>query len=403
MYSMKLLLLLLLLLLTITIVSLLWRSVIIREGFLKKTFRKASKATKQVTKPIAKITQPIAKVAKQVAKPIAKVTKQVATPIAKVAKQVAKPIAKIAKPITKPIAKVAKQIAKPIAKVAKQVAKQIAKPDAKVAEQVAEPIGEIGKFKVGIGKFKVGIGQFKVGIGILKGEIGKLKGEIEEIGGEIGKLKGKIGEIGKLIGEIGRLKGEIGKRKEKIIKLKGEIGKLEGKITSQTVSQPKYGVVIIQDQLKLLNEVQGNVQKIPSYKIQPKDRMEINKSLNIVIDSLETWLNGRITYIKAYNKKPSPPSENQSIDKLREIWVKNGMGLKLIITGIIERLDVTNDLQLNAYNILQKFNEKMNMELGVTLSDPSTIGYESIRPVENVFNDSGRTFNNKLLQYFFGY
>jgi len=289
MYSMKLLLLLLLLLLlTITIVSLLWRSVIIREGFFKKIFRKASKVAKQVTKPIAKVTKPIAKVAKQIAKPIAKIAKQIAKPIAKIAKP-------ITKPITKPIAKVAKQIEKPITK--------------------------------------------------------------------IGKPKGKSIE----------------------------------KITSQTVTQPEYGIVIIQDQLKLLNEVQGNVQKIPSYKIQPKDRMEINKSLNIVIDSLKTWLDDRIDYIKAYNKKPSPPSENNSIDKLREIWVKNGMGLKLIITGIIERLDVTNDLQLDTYNILQKFNEKMNMELGVTLSDPSTIGYEAIRPVENVFNDSGRTFDNKLL------
>ena len=257
MYSMKLLLLLL----TITIVSLLWRSVIIREGFVKKTFRKASK----------------------------------------VAKQVAKPIAKVAKQIAKPITKIGKQIAKPMTK--------------------------------------------------------------------IGKLKGKSIE----------------------------------KITSRTVTQPEYSVVIIQDQLKLLNEVQGNVQKIPSYKIQPKDRMEINKSLNIVINSLKTWLNDRMNYIKAYNKKPDSPSENQSIDKLREIWVNNGMGLKLIITGIIERLDVTNDLQLDTYNILQKFNEKMNMELGVTLSEPSTTGYESIRPVENTFNSSGRTFDNKLLQYFFGY
>jgi len=304
MYSMKLLLLLL----TITIVSLLWRSVIIREGFVKKTFRKASKVAKQVAKPIAKVTQPIAKVAKQVAKPIAKVTQ----PIAKVAKQVAKPIAKVAKQVAKPIAKVAKQIAKPITKIGKQIAKPMTK---------------------------------------------------------IGKPKGKSIE----------------------------------KITSRTVTQPEYSVVIIQDQLKLLNEVQGNVQKIPSYKIQPKDRMEINKSLNIVINSLKTWLNDRMNYIKAYNKKPDSPSENQSIDKLREIWVNNGMGLKLIITGIIERLDVTNDLQLDTYNILQKFNEKMNMELGVTLSEPSTTGYESIRPVENTFNSSGRTFDNKLLQYFFGY
>ena len=228
-------------------------------------------------------------------------------------------------------------------------------------------------------------------------KIGKLKGEIGKLKGKIGKPKGKIG---KLIGEIGKRKGEIRK-------LEGKIGKLKGKsiekITSRTVTQPEYSVVIIQDQLKLLNEVQGNVQKIPSYKIQPKDRMEINKSLNIVINSLKTWLNDRMNYIKAYNKKPDSPSENQSIDKLREIWVNNGMGLKLIITGIIERLDVTNDLQLDTYNILQKFNEKMNMELGVTLSEPSTTGYESIRPVENTFNSSGRTFDNKLLQYFFGY
>jgi len=257
------------------------------------------------------------------------------------------------------------------------------------------------------------IGKFKVGIGKLKGEIGKLKGEIREIGGEIGKLKGEIrNHKGKLKGEIRKLIGEIGKREEKIRKLEGEIGKLkrkirklEGEIGKRTVTHPAYSVVIIQDQLELLNEVQGNVQKIPSYKIQPKDRMEINKSLNIVIDSLKTWLDNRITYIKAYNKKPRPPSENQSIDKLREIWVDkdNGMGIKLIITGIIERLDITNDLQLNTYNILQTFNEKMNMELGVTLSDPSTIGYDDIRSVENVFNDFGRTFNNKLLQYFFGY
>jgi hypothetical protein len=319
--------LLLLLLLTITIVSLLWRSVIIREGFIKKSFRRVSKGVKKVTKPIAKVTQPIAKVAKQVAKPIAKVTQQVAKPIAKVTQQVAKPIAKVAKPV----AKVAKHITKPIAKVAKQIAKPIAK-------QIAKPITKIGK------------------------------------------------QIAKSITKIGKPKG-----------------KSIEKITSRTVTQPEYGVVIIQDQLKLLNEVQGNVQKIPSYKIQPKDRMEINKSLNIVINSLKIWLNDRMNYIKAYNKKPDSPSENQSIDKLREIWVNNGMGLKLIITGIIERLDVTNDLQLDTYNILQKFNEKMNMELGVTLSDPSTIGYEPIRPVENVFNDSGRTFDNKLLQYFFGY
>jgi len=269
-----------------------------------------------------------------------------------------------------------------------------------------KPITKIGKLKGEIGKLKGEIGKLKGEIGEIEGKIGKLKGEIGKLKGKIGNHKGKlIGEIGKLTGEIGKRKGEIRKLEGKIGKLKGKIGKLKGEITSQTVTQPEYSVVIIQDQLKLLNEVQGNVQKIPSYKIQPKDRMEINKSLNIVIDSLKTWLDDRIDYIKAYNKKPSPPSENNSIDKLREIWVDkdNGMGLKLIITGIIERLDVTNDLQLTTYNILQKFNEKMNMELGVTLSDPSTIGYEPIRPVENTFNDSGRTFDNKLLQYFFGY
>jgi histone H3/H4 len=319
---------LLLLLLTITIVSLLWRSVIIHEGFFKKSFRKVSKVTKQVTKPIAKVTKQVAKPIAKITQPIAKVTQ----PIAKVAKQVAKQVAKPIAKVTQPIAKVAKQVAKPIAKVAKQVAKPIAK----VAKQIAKPITKIGK-------------------------------QIAKPMTKIGKPKGKSIE----------------------------------EITSRTVTQPEYGVVIIQDQLKLLNEVQGKVQKIPSYKIQPKDRMEINKSLNIVINSLKTWLNDRMNYIKAYNKKPDSPSENQSIDKLREIWVNNGMGLKLIITGIIERLDVTNDLQLDTYNILQKFNEKMNMELGVTLSEPSTTGYEPIRPVENVFNDSGRTFDNKLLQYFF--
>ncbi len=129
------------------------------------------------------------------------------------------------------------------------------------------------------------------------------------------------------------------------------------------------GVIAIQKQLILLKTIKDRVKRVPSFELEPKPRKEINDSLDTIITSLQSWLDNRIKYLKINNKTPIAPSESQSIDGLRKMWNNNGIGLKVLVDGITERLNISEDSQNDVDKLLKTFVTSMNMELGIVLSD----------------------------------
>jgi hypothetical protein len=142
------------------------------------------------------------------------------------------------------------------------------------------------------------------------------------------------------------------------------------------------GVVSIQKQLLLLRDIKGRVKNLPPYQIKSKQRKEINESLDIVINSLQNWLVNRIRYVKINNATPSAPPDNASIGALRKMWIDNGMGLKVLIDGIIDRLNVAEaeDPQSVIVRLLQTFIKNMNIDLSIVSSD---------KEQNNLFGDFG--------------
>lgn len=129
------------------------------------------------------------------------------------------------------------------------------------------------------------------------------------------------------------------------------------------------GVIAIQNQLVLLKTIKDRVRRIPSFELEPKTKIEINDNLDTITTSLQTWLDNRIKYLKINNKTPVPPSDSESIDGLKKMWFDNGMGLKVLVDGILGRLNVSEDSQNDIDKLLKTFVTNMNIELGIVLSD----------------------------------
>ena len=129
------------------------------------------------------------------------------------------------------------------------------------------------------------------------------------------------------------------------------------------------GIISIQKQLELLRDVKKRVKQLPKYQIEPKKRKEINESLDIVINSLQNWLVNRIRYVKINNATPTAPPDNASIDGLRKIWLDNGLGLKVLVDGIIDRFNLAEDQQSDIVRLLQTFITNMNIDFSIVISD----------------------------------
>ncbi len=144
----------------------------------------------------------------------------------------------------------------------------------------------------------------------------------------------------------------------------------EGARTQRNSPKGEYGsVIVIQKQIQILDEVKYKVKRIPSYEIDPKTRSDINTNLDMVRNGIQSWLTNRINYLNLNNKTPFPPSENESIDGLRKLWNDNGIGYKILIDGITERLNLAEDTQGDIARLLRIFVNNMNIELNISLAD----------------------------------
>lgn len=162
------------------------------------------------------------------------------------------------------------------------------------------------------------------------------------------------------------------------------------------------GVIAIQKQLILLKTIKGRVKRVPSFELEPKPRKEINNSLDIIITSLQTWFINRINYLRLNNKTPIAASENESIDGLKLAWYNNGIGLKVLVDGISERLNISEDSQNDVDKLLKTFVTNMNMELGIVLSDTQQMdsgasnlgefGDSEMAMLDDIFNEGNFSF-----------
>jgi hypothetical protein len=131
------------------------------------------------------------------------------------------------------------------------------------------------------------------------------------------------------------------------------------------------GIIAIQNQITLLDTIKTRVRGIPSFELEPTARKEINNSLDIVIDNLKTWFDNRIKYLAIINPSEYDTSDKNSIDGLKLMWYNNGtgLGLRVLVDGISERLNVAEDSQNDVDKLLKTFVTNMNMELGIVISD----------------------------------
>lgn len=129
------------------------------------------------------------------------------------------------------------------------------------------------------------------------------------------------------------------------------------------------GVIAIQNQLILLDTIKTRLRKVPSFELEPTIRKEIEGSLDIIKNSIKSWLEKRLGYIKTNNKNPIAPVESESIDGLRKTWINNEIGLKVLVDGITERLNIAEDSQYEVDRLLRTFVTNMNIELGIVISD----------------------------------
>jgi len=133
------------------------------------------------------------------------------------------------------------------------------------------------------------------------------------------------------------------------------------------------GVFLIQNQLILLKQIKDRLKLVPQYEIKTDPRKEINDSLDTITNNLRTWLNNRIKYLELNKRTPIAPSESESIDGLKKMWLDNGMGLKVLVDGIIERLNIGESTQQKeVHKLIKIFEKNMNMELDIVLSDIPT-------------------------------
>jgi hypothetical protein len=129
------------------------------------------------------------------------------------------------------------------------------------------------------------------------------------------------------------------------------------------------GVIAIQNQLILLDTIKIRLRKVPSFELEPTIRKEIEGSLDIIKNSIKSWLEKRLGYIQTNNKNPTNPLDSESIDGLRKTWINNEIGLKVLVDGITERLNIAEDSQYEVDRLLRTFVTNMNIELGIVISD----------------------------------
>lgn len=138
------------------------------------------------------------------------------------------------------------------------------------------------------------------------------------------------------------------------------------------------GVFTIQNQLILLKKIKSTLALVPPFELKTDTRKEINESLDVISNSLQTWLNNRIKYLEINKRTPIAPLESESIDGLKKMWLDNGMGLKILVDGIIGRLNIgEGNKQKEVHKLIKIFDTNMNMELGIVLSDTPTSAYEN--------------------------
>jgi len=154
------------------------------------------------------------------------------------------------------------------------------------------------------------------------------------------------------------------------------------------------GVFLIQNQLILLKQIKDRLKLVPKYELKSDPRKEINDSLDTITNNLRTWLNNRIKYLEINKRTPIAPSESESIDGLKKMWLYNGMGLKVLVDGIIGRLNIgESKQQKEVHKLIKIFEKNINMELDIVLSDiPTNTG-------ENEGGDFG-DFRDSVLDSF---
>ena len=148
-----------------------------------------------------------------------------------------------------------------------------------------------------------------------------------------------------------------------------ERARIEAIYRAKRLKMEYGGIISIQKQLELLRDVKKRVKQLPKYQIEPKKRKEINDNLDIVINDLQNWLINRIEYLKINNTTPTAPQDNASVDGLRKMWLDNGLGLKVLVDGITDRLNLAEEQQSDIVRLLQTFVTNMNIELNIVISD----------------------------------
>jgi hypothetical protein len=244
--------------------------------------------------------------------------KSAAKTVDKTAKTAVKIVDKTAKSAVKVVEKTAKTAGSEIATVAKTAGSEIKSGAKLVGSEIATVAKTAGS-------------EIKSGAKLVGSEI---KSAAKTAGSEIAKVAKKAGSV------IKKLAKKDKKKK-------------------RTISDKKYnGIIIIQSQLKILAKIKDRVSKIPLYEIEPKTRREINDNLDIIIKSLRTWLNNTIN-IKSTTDK--------SIDELNKMWINNGIGLKILADATIERLNIGEESQEIIIELLRRFIDNMNIDLGIVI------------------------------------
>jgi hypothetical protein len=135
----------------------------------------------------------------------------------------------------------------------------------------------------------------------------------------------------------------------------------------QFVRREYSGVMLINTQLIALKELKKQIKSIPSYETTMAKRDGMLTNVNLVIDGMQKWLTNRVRYLNAYNNIAQfPPSENESIDGLRRLWIDNGIGYKILLDGIVNRLQLGEESQSALANNIKKITDNVNIELNIS-------------------------------------
>jgi hypothetical protein len=151
------------------------------------------------------------------------------------------------------------------------------------------------------------------------------------------------------------------------------------------------GALVIQQQLDRLNDVEKSIRTVPPYEMKKTKRDAIKSNLAQVTAGVQNWLNYRIQYLNSNIDHPAAPRENASMDALRKQWDNNGLGLRLLLNGVIERLDLGNDKQSNIVKNIRIAINNVNQELSIQLNEAKptdTSNWYDVASLDDVIPDS---------------